>query len=246
MKGKNEVKGYADNIPVYCAHDAIVPLGELRPNPKNPNMHPEEQLKRLGAIIRGAGWRNPITVSTRSGLIVRGHGRLAAAQLEGLTEAPVDYQNYTSDAEELADLKDRTQSTVFEDAAVNFSKLKKQEMVDLLTKLHSTDEPTTVIHENKPVRSALHPTMKPVALLLRLIKNSSRRGEIVYDPFGGSGSTLIACEQAERVCYTMELDPKYVDVIVKRYMLVTGKDDVVCIRNGSELSRREVSKLIKE
>lgn len=104
MKGKNEVKGYADNIPVYCAHDAIVPLGELRPNPKNPNMHPEEQLKRLGAIIRGAGWRNPITVSTRSGLIVRGHGRLAAAQLEGLTEAPVDYQNYMSDAEELADL----------------------------------------------------------------------------------------------------------------------------------------------
>lgn len=79
MKNKNEVKGYADGIPVYCAHDAVVPVSEMRPNPKNPNTHPEEQLKRLGAIIRGAGWRNPITVSTRSGLIVRGHGRLAAA-----------------------------------------------------------------------------------------------------------------------------------------------------------------------
>lgn len=104
MKNKNEVKGYADGIPVYCAHDAVVPVSEMRPNPKNPNTHPEEQLKRLGAIIRGAGWRNPITVSTRSGLIVRGHGRLAAAQMEGLTEVPVDYQNYASDAEELADL----------------------------------------------------------------------------------------------------------------------------------------------
>ena len=82
MKNKNEVNGYADGIPVYCAHDAVVSVSEMRPNPKNPNTHPEEQLKRLGAIIRGAGWRNPITVSTRSGLIVRGHGRLAAAQME--------------------------------------------------------------------------------------------------------------------------------------------------------------------
>ena len=56
MKNKNEVKGYADGIPVYCAHDAVVPVSEMRPNPKNPNTHPEEQLKRLGAIIRGAGW----------------------------------------------------------------------------------------------------------------------------------------------------------------------------------------------
>ena len=119
-------------------------------------------------------------------------------------------------------------------------------MQKLLEKQRSGDEPTTVIRENKPIRNSMHPTMKPVPLLLRLIKNSSRRGEIVFDPFGGSGSTLIACEQADRVCYTMELDPKYVDVIVKRHMLVTGKDDVICIRDGRELSRREVSKLIQE
>ena len=65
---------------------------------------PEEQLRRLGSIIRAAGWRNPITVSTRSGLIVRGHGRLMAAQLAGLNEVPVDYQNYATEADELADL----------------------------------------------------------------------------------------------------------------------------------------------
>ena len=58
MATKKEVKGYADGIPVYCAHDAIVPVEQMQPNPKNPNMHPDEQLKRLGAIIRGAGWRD--------------------------------------------------------------------------------------------------------------------------------------------------------------------------------------------
>ncbi len=103
-KKKNGPKGYADGIPVYCAHDAIVPIGELKPNPKNPNKHPTQQIERLGAIIRGNGWRNPITVSKRSGFIVKGHGRLLAAELEELAEVPVDFQDYDSEAAELADL----------------------------------------------------------------------------------------------------------------------------------------------
>lgn len=98
--------------------------------------------------------------------------------------------------------------------------MKKQELLDILTAMQKEDEPTTVIHENKPTRNALHPTMKPVALLLRLIRNSTKRGETVYDPFNGSGSTLIACEQSDRVCYAMELDPKYVDATVKRFVMV--------------------------
>ena len=99
-----EPKAYAGNIPVFCAHDAIVSIKELRPNPRNPNQHPPDQIKALGAIIRSTGWRGPITVSTRSGMIVKGHGRLMAAQLEDMTEVPVDFQNYASEAEELADL----------------------------------------------------------------------------------------------------------------------------------------------
>lgn len=97
-------KAYAAGVPVFCAHDAIVPIKELRPNPRNPNKHPPGQIKLLGAIIRATGWRDNITVSTRSGLIVKGHGRLMAAELEDLTEAPVDFQDYASEAEELADL----------------------------------------------------------------------------------------------------------------------------------------------
>lgn len=69
----------------------------------------------------------------------------------------------------------------------------------------------------KPQKSSLHPTMKPISLLRHLILNSSQIGDYVYDPFGGSGSTLIACEQTKRKCLMVELDPKYCDVIVNRY-----------------------------
>ena len=99
-----KAKAQAAGIPVYCAHDRIVPTTELKPNPKNPNKHPQSQIEALGGIIRGNGWRNPITVSTRSGYVVKGHGRLLAAQLEELDEVPVDFQDYESEAAELADL----------------------------------------------------------------------------------------------------------------------------------------------
>lgn len=89
---------------VHCAYDRMVPLGELRKNPRNPNTHPPEQIRLLGKIIRDRGWRAPISVSNQSGYIVRGHGRLAAAELLGETQAPVDFQDYASPDDELADL----------------------------------------------------------------------------------------------------------------------------------------------
>lgn len=99
-----EPKALASGVPVYCAHDAIVDVAKLVPNPKNPNTHPDSQIQLLGRIIRQTGWRQPITVSNRSGFIVKGHGRLAAALLEGFKAVPVDYQNYDSEAQEYADL----------------------------------------------------------------------------------------------------------------------------------------------
>lgn len=97
-------KAWADGVPVFCAHDAVVDVAKLVPNPRNPNKHPDNQIQLLGRIIRQTGWRAPITVSTRSGFIVKGHGRLSAALLEGVKEVPVDYQGYASEAEEYADL----------------------------------------------------------------------------------------------------------------------------------------------
>ena len=96
---------------------------------------------------------------------------------------------------------------------------------------------TTIWEFDKPRASKDHPTMKPVPLLVYPIKNSSMSNCIVLDPFLGSGSTLIACEQADRICYGIELDEKYVDVIVKRYIEQKGSDsDVFVIRDGSKIS----------
>ena len=82
---------------------------------------------------------------------------------------------------------------------------------------------TTIWEFDKPKKNSDHPTMKPIALISYPIKNSSMSNCIVLDPFGGSGSTLIACEQLDRICYTMELDPKYCDVIIKRWETLTGE-----------------------
>lgn len=85
------------------------------------------------------------------------------------------------------------------------------------------EEVNSVLHVPAPVKSKLHPTMKPIALCSKCIKNSCQQGDSVLDLFGGSGSTLIACEQINRQCYSMELDPVYCDVIVKRWEALTGR-----------------------
>jgi site-specific DNA-methyltransferase (adenine-specific) len=86
---------------------------------------------------------------------------------------------------------------------------------------------TSVLYEEKPTRNGEHPTMKPIKLIGRLVRNSSQDGGIVLDTFGGSGSTLIACEQLGRACRMMELDPRYVDVIVSRWEQFTGKKAIL-------------------
>ena len=431
-------KATAAGIPVFCAHDKIVPAATLKPNPRNPNQHPPGQIKLLAEIIKAQGWRAPITVSTRSGFIVRGHGRLYAAFLLEAGEVPVDYQNYADDAEEWADLvadnriaefaefdqkllaelltevsvsdisfmltgytedeyndlvmgmsetdvmmnisddnvpetpkipytetgdiwylgehilvcgdstkretyrtllgndkarlvitdppynvnyegaagtilndkqknasfrrflfdafacmreasepgtaayifhadtegvnfrtafvaagfalkqcliwvknvfvlgrqdyhwrhepilygwiegkahyfiDDRKQDTVMEDDPVDIDKMKRDELVTYIKQRSYTPEVhSSILYEDKPLRNDLHPTMKPVRLVARLINNSPKFGDIVLDPFGGSGSTLIACEHLKRTARVIELDPRFCDVILMRYYSIT-------------------------
>jgi len=90
-------------------------------------------------------------------------------------------------------------------------------------KFYGDSKQTSVWNISKHLVSALHPTMKPVELIMRAISNSSRKTEIVLDTFMGSGSTLIACEKTGRICYGMEIDPHYCDVIVKRWQEFTGQ-----------------------
>lgn len=120
-------------------------------------------------------------------------------------------------------INDRGFTTVIELDKEDLTKKSKPELIKIIKELQVPEQATSIIEEDKPAKNPLHPTMKPIRLIGRLIANSSKPNETVLDTFGGSGSTLIASEQLGRVCYTMELDPKYVDVIVDRWEKLTGQ-----------------------
>lgn len=118
----------------------------------------------------------------------------------------------------------RGEETVIEDNP-SLNKMSKPDLIQYVKELRKIiDDKTTVLREDKPLANDLHPTMKPVPLIAYLIRNSSLKNEIVLDLFGGSGTTLIACEQLCRKARIMELDPKYCDVIVSRWEELTGRE----------------------
>lgn len=377
-----------------------VEIKKLKPHPKNPNKHSKEQIERLAEIINYQGFRSPIVVSNRSGLIVAGHGRVEAAVKNNLTKVPVSYQDFTDDEQEYAHMTadnaiadwatldlsminkdiielgpdfnidmlgikdfaldpgdkyedkdadavpDKVEAKaklgqiyklgehrlmcgdstdlatveklmagdkadmVFTDPPYNVgyegktkdkltisndsmeagdfkeflsgvfgsivsatspgsavymscpledgaflsswleSGIKLQSILIWLKNsivmgrkdYHYKHEPilygwvegeahrwygdrdkSTVIECNKPPRNGEHPTMKPIELVEFFLGNSSKLADAVLDLFGGSGSTLIACEKTNRKCFMMELDPHYVDVIISRWEQFTGK-----------------------
>ncbi len=120
------------SIPVFCAYDEIISTSKAVPNPQNPNRHPDKQINLLAEIIKQQGWRAPITISTRSGYIVRGHGRLMAAQLLGAESVPVDFQNYESDAAEKADM-------IADNRIAEFSDLDDDILSELLEQINDSD-----------------------------------------------------------------------------------------------------------
>lgn len=112
---------------------------------------------------------------------------------------------------------------------------------------YSDRKQTTIWEFEKPKRNKDHPTMKPVALVAYPVLNSSLTNSIVLDPFGGSGSTLIVCEQTDRICNTIELDEKYTDVIVKRYIEQVGNSDsVFLLRDGVEYCYKDIEGAVYE
>lgn len=404
-----KAKALANGIEVWCSFDELVSVDSLNPNPKNPNKHPDSQIELLSKNIKYLGWRHPITVSKRSGFIVAGHGRLMAAKKLGIQIVPVDYQDFNSDADEMAvlvadnrlaelsetseeDLKNilseldgkiEIDLTGFSETEVEQllreinsdvldedvpevptepvskfgdifefgshrlmcgdstdSEQVKKLMADEIANMVFTDPPYNVDYgsddrkiENdnlgsefpqflekviknifsfsngaiyicmssseidslqstfrrlgghwstfiiwakdtftlgrsdyhrqyepilygwkdgvshyfcgdrsqgdvwefaKPKKNDVHPTMKPVELCQRAVLNSSKPNDIVLDLFGGSGSTLIACEQTNRKCRMMEFEPKYCDVILKRFLALNP--NVGILRNGEKFS----------
>lgn len=422
MKDKKNEKVMArscsGDVPIHCAFDELVSIDELKPNPKNPNTHPDSQLKLLAKIIQKTGWRANITVSKLSGYIVKGHGRLFAAQLAGFKECPVEYQDFENEEEELsalladnklaelAEIDTEKLGELFEEfefSDLDMTGYSQDEFEDLLSDLNSTEiesvddnapeledvpftktgdiwilgkhklicgdatisdtykqllgdevvdlcitdppynvnyeggtsdkltiqndnmeddefrkfltdafscmdsamkpgasfyiwhsdserynfqgackdvgwevrqcviwikntfvmgrqdyqwkhEPclygwkggaahyfvddrtlTTCFEFDKPLRNDIHPTMKPVEMFKFQIGNSSSKGDIVLDGFGGSGTTLIACDSIGRIARLIELDARYCDCIVKRFLQLRPSADVKCLRDGAEV-----------
>ena len=378
---------------INCAHDELVPISKLKPHPRNRNTHPPDQIDRLAKIMEYQGWRTPIKVSTRSGFITSGHGRLAAAIKNKWTEVPVDYQDYETEEQEYADLTadnaiaswaeldlsginidigdlgpfdleflglkdfqvtmaDKLEPKSDQDAipdnveaktkpgdiyqlgrhrlmcgdstsidaverlmagakadmvftdppyGINATELRNPEWdtksqavgnknytkfddspdsaKEIAQSLASLESPSIIwganhltdvlpqspnwivwhkrrdgqadrnsdcelaivlnlsgkfsvryfqhewkgmIKESERQERRVHPTQKPIALAEWCFENYGNP-QTVLDFFGGSGSTLIACEKTGRNCYMMELDPKYCDVIVARWEQYTGK-----------------------
>lgn len=132
-------------------------------------------------------------------------------------------------------VNDRCQTTVFQNKPDPES-MTREDLLKYVTYLQTKfdDIRSTIFRANKPAKNDLHPTMKPVALCAKLIQNSSRWGDKVIDFFGGSGSTLMACEETGRNCYAMELDPKYAEAIIMRWEESTGEKAVLVQERGEE------------
>lgn len=121
-------------------------------------------------------------------------------------------------------IKDRTQDTIFSGDGMDFDAMKKQELVQFCKDIvHQYEELSTVIYEKRQMNNSLHPTMKPLDLIARFMKNSSKKGWNIGDFFGGSGSTLVAAEQLGRNAFVCDVDEHYASVIVKRWEEFTGK-----------------------
>lgn len=119
-------------------------------------------------------------------------------------------------------IDNRSLATVIEEDEENLKEMTKGELISYI-KTMQENSPTSIFYEDKPVRSDIHPTMKPLKLIARCVLNSSKKGERVLDSFNDGGSTLMVCEKTERIYYGMELDPVYVERTIKRWEEETGQ-----------------------
>jgi len=138
----------------------------------------------------------------------------------------------------------RKNNTVIDDGVPDTTGMSRKELrAKLKEYIDFIFKNNTVLYEDKPTTSSLHPTMKPLKLIGKLMHNSSRPDDLILDLFLGSGSTLLTAEQLNRTCYGVELDPKYAGVIIQRYIEFKGdSDDVFITRNGIKTEYKKLAK----
>ena len=170
------------------------PLDSLIPYARNSRTHSDEQISQIAASIREFGFTNPVLIDEQSGIIA-GHGRVLGAAILNMEQVPTITIAGLSEAQK---------------RAARLWTVQDRKQSDLWQCA-------------RPKSSPLHPTTKPVELIERAVQNSSNAGALLFEPFSGSGTLLIAAERNGRVSYNMELDPCYIDVAVKRWQDFTGQ-----------------------
>ena len=199
-KEKEQARYFIEEVPVFCAYDEVVSIDNIKPNPKNPNMYPDEQIRLLADVILKTGVRAPITVSKLSGLIVKGHGRLEAAKVAGLKEFPVEYQVFKDNEEEmsalLADnkiaelaeidnekLKEIFNDFEFEDLSITgFSEEELKELTEIFEETELLGDP------DEEQRKDLSDSIKDVCQVIIECKNEAEQ-ESLYNEFVNRGLT---------------------------------------------------------
>ena len=206
-----------------------VSLEKLRPYERNAKKHGVGQIEKLKASIMEFGFLTPCLIDSDYNLIA-GHGRVMAAKELGIPSVPcVFIEGLTEEQRRAYILADNRLSELGEwDMELVMGELAELDELGFDTELTGFDfqvEPEITDDEDDVPEPPAEP--KAIALCSRAIKSSSREGEIVLDVFGGSGSTMMACEQLNRKCYMCELDPRYIDVIIERWENLTGEKAVL-------------------
>lgn len=216
---EKKIKGMAGNIAVYCAHDAILPLSEIVANPKNPNVHPADQITLLREIIKKQGWRSPIVISKQSGFVVKGHGRLMAAMDGDMEYAPVDYQDYESESVEYADM-------IADNRLAELSNMEPELLSELLEEMNEADFALTG-YEEEEIKDIL-------GQLLNEEEEAEEEEEIkrYFTPFVLAGDTWYIGEHRFIVGET----DSAADMVIANYVYDTGNVGISCMRDGEEHS----------
>lgn len=213
MSNTNEatIKGMAGKVPVYCAHDDVLPLSEIVANPKNPNVHPADQITLLRQIIKRQGWRSPIIVSKRSGFVVKGHGRLMAAIDGDMEYAPVDYQDYEDENAEYADM-------IADNRLAELSNMEPELLAELFEELEGLDYDLTGYTEQE------------IADILGNLEEEEEAESVSMDreftPFALSGDVW---NLGEHRLIVGETDPA-ADGLIAQYVYQTGNVAITCVR----------------
>lgn len=214
-----------DGIPVFCAHDDIIPIKRVKPNPLNPNHHPEDQIQLLGDIIERTGWRQSITISNQSGLVVRGHGRYLAALAKGWCNVPVDYQDYSNQDEEYADL-------IADNRLAELSEIQNDTMAELL---QSFEDPTLLNltgYDFEDIDEILNSLVEDE----EDEEEPEEEKKVPETNLTKAGDTW---NLGEHRLIVGEDDP-FMDDVISTYVYETGNLGVTCVRDGKEYGYMEL------